>query len=273
MKLKFQKTLILVLLLSGCAKVPITKRNQMNLLPESEMISMSLTSYSDFLKKNPPVTTGSEAMMVKNVGGKIQTAVTQYMGKNGYGDRIKGYKWEFNLVKSEEVNAWCMPGGKVVVYSGLLPVTQDEQSLAIVMGHEIAHAVARHGNERMSQSLLASAGGMALDLYMSQKPEQTRNIFMGLYGIGATGGILAYSRLQESEADKLGLVFAAMAGYDPHVAIGFWERMAQKSKSGSSSGLDYYIKKYTSTHPPDDQRIKDLKAYMPEAMKYYHPGK
>ena len=271
MNSRFLKAIIIVFLLNACAKVPITKRNQVNLLPESEMISMSLASYSEFLQKNPAVTTGKDAMMVKNVGGKIQTAVTQYMGKNGYGDRIQGYKWEFNLVNSNEVNAWCMPGGKVVVYSGLLPVTQDEPSLAIVMGHEIAHAVARHGNERMSQSLIASAGGMALDLYMSQKPEQTRNIFMGLYGIGATGGILAYSRMQESEADKLGLVFAAMAGYDPHVAIGFWERMAQKNKSGSNSGIDYYIKKYTSTHPPDDVRIKDLKAFMPEAMKYYHP--
>jgi len=271
MKVKFLKALAFVFLISGCGKVPITNRNQMNLLPESQMISLSLTEYGDFLKKNPPVTGGNDAPMVKSVGLKIQNAVTQYMRKNGFGDRISGYKWEFNLVNSPEVNAWCMPGGKVVVYSGLLPVTQNEQSLAIVMGHEIAHAVARHGNERMSQSLLASAGGMALDLYMSQKPEQTRNLFTGLYGIGATGGMLAYSRMQESEADKLGLVFAAMAGYDPHVAIGFWERMAAKSHSGDTSGLDYYIKKYTSTHPPDDQRIADLKAYMPEAMKYYHP--
>ena len=271
MKLKFLKAFALILLVSACAKVPITKRTQMNLLPESEMISMSLTSYSDFLKKNPPVTSGQEAQMVKNVGARIQNSVNQYMNKNGFGDRIKGYKWEYNLVNSKEVNAWCMPGGKVVVYSGLLPVTQNEPSLAIVMGHEIAHAVARHGNERMSQSLIAAAGGMALDLYMTQKPEQTRNIFMGLYGIGATGGMLAYSRMQETEADKLGLVFAAMAGYDPHVAIGFWERMAQKSHSGETSGIDYYIKKYTSTHPPDDVRIKDLKAFMPEAMKYYHP--
>ena len=273
MKLKFLKALALILVISACAKVPITKRNQMNLLPESQMISMSLTSYREFLQQNPPVSSGSDAMMVKNVGLKIQNSVTQYMRKNGFSDRIKGYKWEYNLVNSKEVNAWCMPGGKVVVYSGLLPVTQNEEGLAIVMGHEIAHAVARHGNERMSQTLLASAGGMALDLYMSQKPEVTRNVFMGLYGLGATGGILAYSRMQETEADKLGLVFAAMAGYDPHTAISFWERMAQKSKSGSSDGIDYYIKKYTSTHPPDDVRIRDLKEYMPEAMKYYQPKK
>ncbi len=269
MKSKFLKALAIILIVSSCSKVPFSNRSQMNLLPESEMISMSLTSYGDFLKKNPPVTTGNDAMMVKNVGAKIQNGVTQYMHKNGMGDRLKGYKWEYNLVQNPEVNAWCMPGGKVVVYSGLLTVTQNEQSLAIVMGHEIAHAVARHGNERMSQSLMAAAGGMALDLYMTQKPEQTRNIFMGLYGLGATGGILAYSRMQETEADKLGIVFAAMAGYDPHVAISFWERMAQQKNSGATSGLEYYIKKYTGTHPPDDVRIKDLKAFMPEAMKYY----
>jgi predicted Zn-dependent protease len=244
----------------------------MNLLSESEMISMSLTSYKEFLQQNPPVTGSADAAMVKNVGIKIQNSVTQYMRKNKMSDRIKNYKWEYNLVNSKEVNAWCMPGGKVVVYSGLLPITQNDQGLAIVMGHEIAHAIARHGNERMSQALLASAGGMALDLYMSQKPEATRNLFMGLYGLGATGGILAYSRKQETEADKLGLVFAAMAGYDPRTAISFWQRMAQKSGSGNTGGIDYYIKKYTSTHPPDDVRIKDLQAFMPEAMKYYKPG-
>jgi predicted Zn-dependent protease len=272
MKLKFLNAFAIVLLISACGKVPITNRSQMNLIPESEMMSMSLTQYKDFLQKNPPVAGGSDAVMVKNVGNRIQNAVTQYMRKNGMADRIKNYKWEFNLVNSQEVNAWCMPGGKVVVYSGLLPVTQNEQSLAIVMGHEIAHAIARHGNERMSQALLASAGGMALDIYMSQKPEATRNLFSALYGIGATGGILAYSRMQESEADKLGLVFAAMAGYDPRTAIAFWQRMAQKSGSGSSSGIDYQIKKYTSTHPPDDQRIRDLQAFMPQAMKYYGGG-
>jgi len=270
MKLKSLKAFAVVLFISACTKVPITNRSQMTLLPESEMISMSLTSYKEFLQQNPPVVGSSEAAMVKNVGIKIQNSVTQYMRKNKMSDRIKNYKWEYNLVNSKEVNAWCMPGGKVVVYSGILPITQNDQGLAIVMGHEIAHAIARHGNERMSQALLASAGGMALDLYMSQKPEATRSLFLGLYGLGATGGILAYSRKQETEADKLGLVFAAMAGYDPRTAIGFWQRM---SKGGdNSSGVDYYIKKYTSTHPPDDQRIKDLQEFMPEAMKYYKPS-
>ncbi len=271
MKNKSLKTFAFILFFASCAKVPISKRNQMNLLPESEMISMSLTSYRDFLSKNPAVIGGNDAMLVHSIGAKIQTSVTQYMNKNGYGDRIKGYNWEFNLVNSAEVNAWCMPGGKVVVYSGILPVTQDESSLAIVMGHEIAHAVARHGNERMSQAMVAAGIGIGLDVALSQQPDQTRNIYMGLYGIGATGAILAYSREQETEADKLGLVFAAMAGYDPHVAISFWQRMAAKSHSGASSGVEYYLKKYTSTHPPDDVRIKDLQAFLPEALKYYHP--
>jgi len=155
MKTNWIKILAFVLVLTACSKVPITNRKQMNLIPESELVSMSLAEYNTFLKQNPPVSSSSDASMVKNVGARIQSAVTQFMNQNKMGSRISGYKWEFNLVNSQEVNAWCMPGGKVVVYSGLLPVTQDETSLAIVMGHEIAHAVARHGNERMSQGLLA----------------------------------------------------------------------------------------------------------------------
>jgi predicted Zn-dependent protease len=183
------------------------------------------------------------------------------MNQNGYADRIKGYQWEFHLVNSKEANAWCMPGGKVVVYSGLLPLTQDEPSLAIVMGHEIGHAVARHGNERMSQMLLAAGLGLGLDVALSQKPAETRTMFMTAYGVGAGLGTLAYSRNQESEADKLGLVFAAMAGYDPHVAIPFWQRM---SANGGSK-----VPEILSTHPSDATRIKDIQAYMPTAMKYY----
>ena len=233
----------------------------MNLLPESEMLSMSLTEYQSFLKQNPPVNGSPESQMVKSVGARIQTAVSQYMNQNKMGSRISGYKWEFNLVNSKEVNAWCMPGGKVVVYSGLLPVTQDETSLAIVMGHEIGHAVARHGNERMSEGLIAQFGGLALDVALAKESQQTRNIFLTSYGIGSTLGVLAYSRMQETEADKLGLVFAAMAGYDPRKAIGFWQRMAAKGGGKPPELL--------STHPSDERRIKDIQAYMPSALKYY----
>jgi predicted Zn-dependent protease len=237
----------------------------MNLLPESQMISMSLTSYNEFLQQNPPVSNSSDAQMVKNIGARIQSGVTNYMTQNKMGDRISGYKWEFNLVNSKEINAWCMPGGKVVVYSGILPVTQNENGLAIVMGHEIAHAVARHGNERMSQMMVQQLGGVALDVALAEKSAQTRAIFNTAYGVGSTVGVmLPYSRLQETEADKLGLIFAANAGYDPREAPKFWQRMAAQSSGGKPPEL-------LSTHPSDAKRIKDLQTFMPEAMKYYKP--
>ena len=261
MKSNLLKTICLVLLLTSCSRVPITNRKQMNLLPESELQSMALAEYQGFLKQNPSVTGTSDAQMVKNIGTKIQSAVTQYMNQNKLGKRISGYKWEFNLVNSKDVNAWCMPGGKVVVYSGLLPVTQDETSLAIVMGHEIANAVARHGNERMSQSMLAAGIGLGLDLALSQKSTQTRSIFLTSYAVGSTLGILAYSRTQETEADKLGLIFAAMAGYDPQKAISFWQRMAAQGGGKPPEII--------STHPSDETRIKNLRAFMPQALKYY----
>lgn len=256
------KIYCLFILLSACSKVPITNRRQMNLLPESEMLSMSLTEYKSFLKQNPPVIGTTDAQMVKNIGARIQNAVTQYMNQNKMGSRISGYKWEFNLVNSKEANAWCMPGGKVVVYSGLLLITQDEASLAIVMGHEIGHAVARHGNERMSQGLLAQLGGMALDVALANNSTETRSIFLTSYGVGSTLGVLAFSRTQESEADKLGIIFSAMAGYDPRVAISFWQRMSANSGGGKPS-------EFLSTHPSDQKRIKDLQAFMPKAMSYY----
>jgi predicted Zn-dependent protease len=261
MKSKVNKVLFFLLFLTACAKVPITERKQMNLIPESQLVAMSLTSYRDFLNQHPPVTSGTEADMVKRVGAKIQSSVIQYMTKNGFAKRIEGYKWEFNLVNSPEVNAWCMPGGKVVVYSGLLPITQDEGSLAMVMGHEIAHAVARHGNERMSQMLVASGLGIGLDVALSQKPQQTRNVFLTAYGVGSGLGILAYSRTHETEADKLGMIFAAMAGYNPNLAVGLWQRMAAKGGAKPPEIL--------SSHPSDQRRIADIKAYIPTAMKYY----
>jgi predicted Zn-dependent protease len=184
------------------------------------------------------------------------------MNDHGMSQRISGYQWEFNAVDENTVNAWCMPGGKVVVYTGLLPVTQDEASLAIVMGHEIAHAIARHGNERMSQGLIVQAGGAALQVALSQKPQETQNLFLQSYGVTSQLGMLKYSRTHESEADKMGLVFAAMAGYDPNVAVTFWERMAAQGGAKPPELL--------STHPSDETRIKDIKDFLPEALKYYH---
>lgn len=256
----FAATLIVVLV--SCTKVPITNRKQLSLIPEAEVMNMSFTSYRDFLVKNPVVpATDANAQMVKNIGQKMAAAVTQFMKEKGLSKRLKGYKWEFNLVNDKTVNAWCMPGGKVVVYTGLLGVTQDEASLAAVMGHEIAHAVARHGNERMSQGLAVQLGGVALAVAVSQKPAQTQNVFLQSYGVTSTLGMLKYSRTHESEADKMGLVFMAIAGYDPNKAVGFWERMA---KAGGASAPEIL-----STHPSDETRIKDIKAFMPKAMKYY----
>ena len=262
-KRSFIAGIVMATTLLACEKVPITGRKQLSLISESEMISMSLTSYTDFLSKNPAVPpTDANERLVKKVGGSIQKAVETFMKDKGLSSRLDGYKWEFNLVKSDEVNAWCMPGGKVVVYSGLLPVTQTESALACVLGHEIAHAVARHGNERMSQGLVVQAGGTALSAALSQKPQLTQDIFMQSYGITSQLGMLKYSRTHESEADKMGLVFMALAGYNPNDAVAFWERMAKASGGNKPPQI-------LSTHPSDDTRIADIKAFLPEAMKYY----
>jgi predicted Zn-dependent protease len=265
-----KKPLIAISLISvvaACSKVPLTNRKQMNLIPESELVAMSLTSYRDFLKDNPPVNSSdADAQMVKRVGERVKVAVVKYMQQNKLYSRIKDYKWEFNLVNEPDVNAWCMPGGKVVVYSGLLKVTKDEPSLALVLGHEIAHAIARHGNERMSQGLLAQAGGVAVDFATLNKSPQARALFMTAYGVGANVGVLLpYSRLQETEADKLGLIFMAMANYDPRTAPDFWKRMAAVGGGQKPPEL-------LSTHPSDQTRISNLNKFMPQAMKYYKPS-
>lgn len=248
---------------SACVeRVPITGRKQLSLVNEGELVTMSLTEYQTFLTDHKPLPiTDQRAQLVKNVGTKIQNAVTAFMAKEGLSSRIEGYQWEFNTVDEATVNAWCMPGGKVVVYTGLLPVTQDEASLAIVMGHEIAHAIARHGNERMSQQMVVQGIGTGVAVAVSQKPQETQNIFLQSFGVASNLGLLKYSRTQESEADKLGLVFAAMAGYDPNVAVTFWERMAAQGGQAPPELL--------STHPSDATRIADIKAFLPEAMKYY----
>jgi predicted Zn-dependent protease len=201
--------------------------------------------------------------MVQRAGTRIAKAVEQYFAQQKMSDRLKGYSWEFNLVNDKEANAWCMPGGKVVVYSGILPLTKDENGLAVVLGHEISHAVAQHGDERMSQGLITEMGGIALSAALSQKPAQTQQLFMSAYGAGTQVGVLLpYSRLQESEADRLGLIFMAMAGYDPRGAVPFWQRMAAAHPGGSPPVL-------LSTHPADRKRIEDIEKLMPDALKYY----
>lgn len=266
------KKIVAVLLVLGtigfavsCAKVPISGRRQLNLLPESQMMTMSFSAYQEFLDTNnvlPP--TNPDVVMVRRIGNSIKGSVEKYLAEHQESKRVEGFAWEFNVVKDNTVNAWCMPGGKVVVYTGILPVTQDETSLAVVMGHEIAHAVARHGNERMSQGLALQLGGVALSVALSEKPALTQNIFLQSYGIGSQLGVLAYGRNHETEADKLGLIFMAMAGYNPQAAIGFWERMAASGGQAPPEIL--------STHPSDATRIATLKEFMPQAMKYYKPA-
>ncbi len=256
--------LISLLLLVACSTVPITGRKQLSLIPNSQILPLSFDSYQQVLKENKLSTNKEQVAMVKNVGEKIQHAVEEYMAKHNMSDALEGYKWEFNLIQDDNtVNAWCMPGGKVAFYSGIMPICKDEAGVAVVMGHEVAHAIANHGRERMSQGLVQQLGGVALAVAIQDKPQETQQLFYSAYAIGTTyGAMLPYSRLHESEADKLGLIFMAMAGYDPHEAPKFWERMAAQS-SGQQPP------EWMSTHPSHESRIENLNEYMPTAMKYY----
>jgi len=253
----------LLIVLFSCETVPITGRRQLAFVPSETILPMSFNNYHDFLSKHRVIENTEEARMVKRVGQRIEHAVERYFSEHGFSSRLKGYQWEFNLVEDKEVNAWCMPGGKVVVYTGILPLTRDDTGLAVVLGHEIAHAVANHGDERMSEGLLAQLGGLALSAALSEKPKETNDLFLQAYGAGAQVGVLLpFSRLQESEADHLGLIFMAMAGYDPRKAVDFWERMA-KSQHGSAPP------ELLSDHPADERRIENIKELIPEALQYY----
>lgn len=260
--LKYAAALIIAFAVIACAKVPITGRKQLKLIPNSMMMEMGQSSYASFLKENPAINPPTMASAtVSNVGYRVSQAVEKYMKDNKLDKLIEGYKWEFNVVDSKDVNAWCMPGGKVVVYTGLLPITKDDAGLAVVLAHEIAHAIANHGNERMSQQLAVQLGGISMQVAMSQKPQQTQDLFLTAFGVGSTLGMLAYSRKHELEADKLGLIFMAMAGYDPERALSFWQEMASVGGSKPPEIL--------STHPSDQHRIDQVKAFLPEAKKYY----
>lgn len=254
--------LAFILIAQACSTVPLIGRKQVILLPESSMVEMSLTNYSEFLKENKLSTNKEQIDIVKRVGARMSVAVEKYLKENGFQDRVADFKWEFNLVESKEINAWCMPGGKVVFYTGIMPVTKNDAGVAVVMGHEIGHAVARHGNERMSQQLAQQFGSTALSEVIKSKPQETQAIFQSMYGIGSQYlVVLPYSRKQEYEGDKLGLIFMAIAGYNPNEAIAFWERMAANSGAKQPEFL--------STHPLEQNRIEAIKQFMPVAMKYY----
>ncbi len=255
--------LLLVLGIYACSTVPLTGRKQLSLIPGSQMSAMAVDQYQQVLSQSKVISGTQQAKMVKDVGAKISMAVERYLREKGHGDMVKEFAWEFNLIEENIVNAWCMPSGKVAFYTGIMGVCQDEAGVAVVMGHEIAHAVAKHGSERMSQGLLQQFGGMALQVALQDKPAETQSLYMAAYGLGAQyGAVLPFSRLHESEADEMGLVFMAMAGYDPREAPKFWERMS--AKSGGSAPPEFM-----STHPAHDTRIKDLNAQMGKAYSIY----
>jgi len=256
---------LVVLLLSSCATVPLTGRRQISLLPESMLINMALTSYQDFMVQHPALPdTDHRVISVRRVGNRIGEAVNRYLTESNQGYRVEGFQWQFNVVEDETVNAWAMPGGKIMFYTGILPLTQNDDGIAVVMSHEIAHVVARHGNERMSQQLLLTMGAIGLEVALSESPEETRDIFLTSYGIGSQLGFLAYSRQHEYEADKLGMIFMAMAGYNPEVAVSFWERMLARSGGAEPP-------QFLSTHPATASRVRAAREFVPEAMKFFKP--
>ncbi len=259
--------LILLFAFQSCSKVPVIGRKQTAWIPSSEIHAMSYSSYSEVLKESTTLPdSDARVKQVRNVGTKIRLAVEKFMRDNKQEKALDGFEWEFNVLDdSDMINAWCMPGGKVAFYTGILPICKDESGIAVVMGHEVAHAIARHGNERMTHGMIQQMGVLALSVAMTEKPEATKNLFMSAYGIGSNVGVmLPFSRKHETEADKLGLIFMSMAGYNPEAAPEFWERMASKSRANQPP-------EFLSTHPSHETRIKDLKAYMPEAKKYYKP--
>ena len=257
--------LVLALMVNSCARNAITGRNQLSLVSESDLQAMAVGQYNEFLRANPIVPAGnSNTEMVKRVGNRVATAVRQYYRDNGLPNELDNYNWEFNLVNNTQANAWAMPGGKVMVYTGILPITQTDAGLAIVLAHEITHAVVGHGKERMSQEMAAQGLGALGGAALGQNT-QAGNIFNSVYGVGAQYGVLLRnSRKQELEADRFGLIFAAAAGYDPRVAIDFWTRMAQVG-NGQKPPV------WLSSHPSDEQRIQKIRELMPEALKYYKP--
>lgn len=254
-----------LLLVAGCSRVALTGRKQLLLVSDSEVMSLSNSSFKNYMKTAKQSTNAANKAMVVRVGQRIANAVETYLRTNGMEDQVRNFAWEFHLVQDNTPNAFCMPGGKIVVNEGILPYTKTEEGLAIVLGHEVGHAVAKHSAERISQQMLASYGGQVLSGVLAGKSAETQILAQQVYGLGAQYGVmLPYSRRNESEADHLGLVFAAMAGYNPEAAIAFWQRM--------SAGGGQKMPQFMSTHPSDEARIRNIKKLLPEAMKYYKPG-
>ena len=250
-------------LMLACADVPITHRSGLHLVPDTELVAMSFQQYQAVLGKSQLSPDARQTAMLRQVGVRIANAAEAFLKESGDQGAIANYHWEFNLIQDDKtVNAWVMPGGKAAVYTGILKYTRDETGLAVVLGHEVGHALADHGNERLSQSLLTQLGGMALAVAVQSHPQQTQALFMQAFGVGTSVGfLLPYSRLHEREADRIGLTLMARAGYDPREAIPFWQRMQAQEKAQPPEFL--------STHPASETRIRGIQAYLAEALPYY----
>jgi len=244
--------------LYSCSTVPITERKRVNIVDDSQILPASFAQYDNFLKENKLSTDAKMTREIENIGLRISKSVDRFMRANGMTEEANSYQWEFKLVDDDQMNAWCLPGGKVVFYTGILPVCKNTDGIAAVMGHEIAHAFAKHGQERMTSSYGQQLGGMAVAIGTSGQNYETQMLWNSIYGIGSQVGMLAYSRTHETEADKLGMVFMIMAGYDPEEAIQLWKRMKENSKGEAPP-------EFLSTHPSNDSRIEDLKKYLPIA--------
>ena len=267
-KLALFLSTLFILTLTSCGTsntVPVTGRKQRLLVSDEQVLSLSNKEYTDYMKPAKASTNATNTAMVKRVGQRLANAVEKYLRENGQSSEISNYQWAFNLVQDNTANAFCMPGGKIVVYEGLLPITQNESALAIVLGHEIAHAVAKHSAEQLSSQMRTQYGSQILGAVLSSTgvSSTTSAMAQNVFGLGSKFSSLHYSRKNESEADYMGLIFAAMAGYDPNVATSFWQRMAASSTPTTPAFL--------SDHPSDEKRIADIQKWMPEALKYYKP--
>lgn len=257
---------LIIFFLPSCKLNVLTGKKQMILVPEAFLQDMANEEYREFLTENKVISTAKrvDAQLVNRVAFNVIEAVKKHYQERGLIDDLKGFNWEVNLVEDTTANAWCMPGGKIVVHTGILPITKNDAGLAVVIGHEVSHALLRHGNQRMSQGILQLVGEVALEVAVANKPEETQSLFLSAYGIGTEVGLLLpFSRKHELEADRYGLIFAAIAGYDPREAIPLWERMMEASEGEGSSD-------FLSTHPSEKNRIEQFKKLMPAALEYYN---
>ena len=256
---KITPLLLIFLFLLSCSTVPITGRKQFSLVSDAQILPMAFQQYQGFLEQNAVSSNVEMTNQVKSVGKRISGAVDRYMRANGMAAKADAYRWEFNLIEDKAVNAWAMPGGKTVFYTGIMPIAKNEDGVAAIMGHEVAHAFARHGAERMSTGMLAQVGGIGVALATGGKNPKQQQMWMTAYGITSQLGQLKFSRVHETEADKLGVVFMIMAGYQPSESVNVWIRMSKRAGGGQAPP------EFLSTHPSNQTRIKNLTDWIPQA--------